>query len=85
MIDYVKISDYDNNLMYILNLESRVTIITGDSATGKSTLIRYIENYNKDSYNAIKIESEKELIHLTKSRKNPLQFIRGDFYMTTVK
>lgn len=65
MIDYVKISDYENNLVYILNLESRITIITGDSATGKSTLIRYIENYNKDSYNAIKIESEKELIHLT--------------------
>lgn len=65
MIDHVKISDYENNLEYILNLESRITIITGASATGKSTLIRYIENYNKDSYNAIKIESEKELIHLT--------------------
>lgn len=65
MIDYVKISDYENNLVYILNLESRITIITGDSATGKSTLIRYIENYNKDSYNSIKIESEKKLIHLT--------------------
>ena len=65
MSDIIEISDYSNNLMYILNLESRITIITGDSATGKSTLIRYIENYNKDSYNSIKIESEKELIHLT--------------------
>lgn len=65
MIDHVKISDYENNLEYILNLEGRITIITGDSATGKSTLIIYIENYNKDSYNSIKIESEKDLIHLT--------------------
>lgn len=65
MIDYIKISDYENNLEYKLNLEGRITIITGDSATGKSTLIRYIENYNKDSYNSIKIESEKKLIHLT--------------------
>lgn len=55
----IKIHDLYNKLTYIMELEHRVTIIQGDSATGKSTLVRYIEM--KDSIK-VNIESSKNLL-----------------------
>lgn len=57
----IKIQDSKGKLTFLLQIEDKVTIIEGLSATGKSTLVRYIDL--ADTAN-ITIDSPIEIIHL---------------------
>ena len=58
----IKISDINEKLIYNLNITDRVTIIRGNSATGKTVFVRLIDNIGKPS---VKIKSPIKLFHLT--------------------
>lgn len=61
-MENIKIKIKSKLINYDLEFEDKVNIIRGDSATGKSTLIRFLDN-EESSYATI--ESNYELFHLT--------------------
>lgn len=66
----IVIKDLYEKLIFDLEIENRVTIIRGESATGKSTLLRYIQESENMRIN---IESPKKLLVTNKeSLKNVL-------------
>lgn len=74
----IRVSDLYENLIFKLNLEDRVTIIGGDSGTGKSTFLRYIKN--KDSMKT-KIDSPLKLLVTNKDNLIGILNISGNNYL----
>ena len=62
-------------LKYEFTIRRNITIIRGDSATGKTTLTEMIRSYFEDDDSGIKVKSEKELVVV--SGKNWKQQIEG--------
>lgn len=61
-MENIKIKVSSKLINYNLEFEDKVNIIRGDSATGKSTLVRFLDN---EESNHATIESNYELFHLT--------------------
>lgn len=57
----ITVETLKSNLKYILDIDKRLTIIKGNSATGKSHLVRLIDEYGKSG---VVIKSPLELIHV---------------------
>ncbi len=71
----IRITDFENKLTYILNLEYRVTIIEGNSATGKTELIRRLD----DSENRqISVTSPMPIMHINSKVLRLTKTLRDD-------
>lgn len=46
---YFKISDMGNRTVFEIELSNRITIITGDSAQGKTMLVKFIDLINRST------------------------------------
>lgn len=76
----IKIHDLYDKLNYIMKLEHRVTVIQGDSATGKSTLVRYIEMQDSMKVN---IKSPKKLLATNISNLMNIVEVTGNYSLNS--
>ena len=57
---------YNHRVTFTLEIERNITVITGNSATGKTTLIDSISAYEElGSKSGVSIESQKEYTRIT--------------------
>lgn len=75
MID-ITLSDVQNKVQYKLKSNSRVTIICGDSGTGKSFFVKCLDMYK--NFTKISIKSNKELRHVNLDMLLDLGDLRED-------
>ncbi|WP_432627158.1 hypothetical protein [Brotaphodocola sp.] len=60
---------------YILNLERRNSLLQGDSGTGKSKLVRYIDNFNKYGKGAgLVVECDKRVTVVSEAPRSKYWF-----------
>ena len=60
---------------YVLNLERRNSLLQGDSGTGKSKLVRYIDNFNKYGKGAgSTVECEKRVTVVSEAPRSKYWF-----------
>lgn len=57
----IEISDISEKVVYIMDITDRITIIRGNSATGKSVLVRLIDNIGKSQ---VKVSAGIDIIHI---------------------
>lgn len=57
----IEISDISEKVVYTMDITNRITIIRGNSATGKSVLVRLIDNIGKPQ---VKVSSNIDIIHI---------------------
>lgn len=57
----IEISDISEKVVYTMDITNRITIIRGNSATGKSVLVRLIDNIGKPQ---VKVSSDIDIIHI---------------------
>ncbi len=66
MVGQYEIIIYNNKIQYRLNIKRNITLLRGNSGTGKSELIRLIGQYNSNRVSSgITIKSEKQCNVLT--------------------
>ena len=76
-----KIKVHDHRVTFELKIERNITVICGDSATGKTTLVNSIRSYEEEGENSgVTIESQKECRVLSgKDWEERLQKIHDSF------
>lgn len=68
MVGSHRVRVWNNKVGYDFTIKRNITVIEGDSGTGKSVLVKLLDRYAKGSSSAVNVESDVPIIHYIQSQ-----------------